>query len=125
MPEVFSLINAGLISRADFIHDLNSLTKDGVRYIYRCNSERALETQRQREERFETAQRKAEQENAKLRVIMLAHMIVRELRKSWESFDLTVEEGLSELSFICRHFLNLGEKKLIAFQLQMPMQVYY
>ena len=223
MPEVFSLINAGLISRTDFVHDLKSFSKDGVRYIYRCNSERALETQKQREERFETAQRKVEQENAKLRdklktsanlakkriqkilkklcvfewvnvsiekrqlilsidkqkleekgsfdgcyvwttdrdvselsdrevyeqyknlkyveddfrtfktcfleirpifvrseastrghllVMMLAHMIVRELRKAWKSFNLTVEEGIQELSLICRHHLRFAEKEI-------------
>jgi transposase len=223
MPEVHSLINAGSISRKDFTHNLKSFSKDGIRYIYRCNTERALETQRQREERLETAQRKVGQENAKLRdkpkmsshlakkriqkvikklcifewvnvniekkqiilsidqqklkekatfdgcyiwttdrkasevsdrevydqyknlkyieddfrtfktsfleirpifvrtehstrghllVIMLAHMIVRELRKAWKSFNLTVEEGLRELSLICRHFLRIGEREI-------------
>lgn len=219
MPEVFSLINSGQLKREDFVHDLKSISKDNVRYIYRCNAERALETQRQREERFETAQRKAEQENAMLRsrlkssamlakkriqkvlkklcvfewvnvnivkrqlvltidqeklkekaafdgcyiwttdraesdvsdrevyeqyknlkyveddfrtfkttfldirpifvrseastrghllIVMLAHMIVRELRNDWKTFNLTVQEGLAELSLICRHSLNIA-----------------
>lgn len=34
-------------------------------------------------------------------VVMLAYMIIRELRRSWAEFDLTVEEGLRELSTLC------------------------
>ena len=34
-------------------------------------------------------------------VVMLAYMIVRILRGAWEQFDLTVEEGLKQLSTLC------------------------
>ena len=47
-----------------------------------------------------------------LLVIMLAHMILRELRNAWKTFNLTVEEGLEELSLICRHSLNIAGKEI-------------
>jgi transposase len=34
-------------------------------------------------------------------VVMLAYMIVRILRGAWQEFDLTVEEGLNQLSTLC------------------------
>jgi len=34
-------------------------------------------------------------------VVMLAYMIIRILRSAWEKFDLTVEEGLQQLSTLC------------------------
>jgi transposase len=34
-------------------------------------------------------------------VVMLAYMIVRILRRAWQEFDLTVEEGLNQLSTLC------------------------
>jgi transposase len=34
-------------------------------------------------------------------VVMLSYMIVRRLRRDWEQFDLTVEEGLKQLSTLC------------------------
>jgi transposase len=34
-------------------------------------------------------------------VVMLSYMIVRRLRIGWEEFDLTVEEGLNQLSTLC------------------------
>ncbi|MFQ5493740.1 MAG: IS1634 family transposase, partial [Candidatus Dojkabacteria bacterium] len=34
-------------------------------------------------------------------VVMLAYMIVRILRDAWKQFDLTVEEGLKQLSTLC------------------------
>ena len=34
-------------------------------------------------------------------VVMLSYMIVRRLRRDWENFDLTVEEGLNQLSTLC------------------------
>ena len=34
-------------------------------------------------------------------VVMLSYMIVRGLRLGWEKFDLTVEEGLKQLSTLC------------------------
>lgn len=37
-----------------------------------------------------------------LLIVMLAHLIVRELRNAWEKFNLTVKEGLEELTLLCR-----------------------
>jgi len=34
-------------------------------------------------------------------VVMLAYMLVRELKRAWKDFDLTVKEGLGELNRIC------------------------
>jgi hypothetical protein len=34
-------------------------------------------------------------------VVMLAYMIIRKLRHAWAGFDLTVEEGLKQLSTLC------------------------
>jgi transposase len=67
LPEVNSLINNEFIRLQDFTQDLKSFKKDEIRYIYRRNKERALETQKQRQERFETAQRKVNQENKRLK----------------------------------------------------------
>lgn len=67
MPEITSLINEEFLSPNEFEYHLKSFSKDNVRYIYRRNTERALETQRQRQERFETVQRKVNQENQKLK----------------------------------------------------------
>ena len=40
-------------------------------------------------------------------VVMLAFMIVRQLRKAWSEFDLTVEEGLKELNRLCAMELSM------------------
>lgn len=34
-------------------------------------------------------------------VVMLAYLVVRELSRRWSSFDMTVQEGLSQLSMLC------------------------
>ena len=34
-------------------------------------------------------------------VVMLGYLIVRELSRRWASFDMTVQEGLSQLSMLC------------------------
>ena len=34
-------------------------------------------------------------------VVMLAYMIIRRLRKAWESFDLTVKDGIGQLATVC------------------------
>jgi len=34
-------------------------------------------------------------------VVMLAYLIIRKLRESWAAFDMTVEEGLKQLSTLC------------------------
>lgn len=66
MPQILALLKAGSIQLNDFTNELKSFCEDNRRYIYRRNPERALETQGQRQERFETAQRKVNQENQKL-----------------------------------------------------------
>jgi len=40
-------------------------------------------------------------------VVMLAYLIVRELRRAWNNFDLTVEEGLEELNRLCAMELSI------------------
>ncbi|MBA2727602.1 MAG: hypothetical protein H0U49_05455 [Parachlamydiaceae bacterium] len=44
-----------------------------------------------------------------LLVVMLAHMILRELRKAWSQFDKTVHEALTELSLLCRNDILIGD----------------
>lgn len=34
-------------------------------------------------------------------MVMLAYMIIRKLREAWAAFDMTVEEGLKQLSTLC------------------------
>ena len=65
-PQIRSLLNANLIKINDFTNELKSIEYEGHRYIYRCNPERALETKKQREERFLTAQKRVNQENLML-----------------------------------------------------------
>jgi len=42
-------------------------------------------------------------------VVMLAYMIVRELKRAWRDFDLTVEEGLDELNRLCAMQLSIKD----------------
>jgi hypothetical protein len=45
--------------------------------------------------------RSEESTRAHVLVVMLAYMIVRKLREAWAAFDLTVEEGIKQLSTLC------------------------
>ncbi len=45
--------------------------------------------------------RSEESTRAHVLVVMLAYMIVRKLREAWTAFDLTVEEGIQQLSTLC------------------------
>jgi len=219
MPQITALLKGGVVKLEDFTDELKSISHENRRYIYRNNPERALETKKQRQERFETAQRKVDQENLRLRerskaspyvakrriqkilkklcvfewvdvqivkkqlaltidedklkaksefdgcyiwttdweeaelsnreiyerykdlkyveddfrsfkttsleirpifvrseestrghllIVMLAHMIMRELREAWANFDKTVEEALTELSFLCRNTIEFS-----------------
>jgi transposase len=45
--------------------------------------------------------RNAERTRAHVLVVMLSYLIVRELKKAWADFDLTVEEGLDLLKNLC------------------------
>ena len=65
-------------------------------------------------------------------VVMLAYMLVRELKHAWRDFDLTVEEGLGELNRICAielsvtgtdTILRLPEPSPMAKQLLEALQV--
>jgi transposase len=223
MRQITPLLNAKVVIPEQFTSELQSTLHDGRRYIYRRNPARALETQKQRQERLDTAQRRVDQENLRLQeklksspyiakrrtqkylkklylyewvdviiekrqlflkideeslkikskfdgcyiwttdweeehlsdrevydqyknlkyieddfrtfkttflqirpifvrseestrghlvVIMLAHMIVRELRKAWEHFNKTTAEGLTELSLLCRQTIQFSDKKI-------------
>ncbi len=72
MPQILTLINANFIKLTDFTNELKSFYHRDIRYIYRRNPERASETQKQRQERFETAERKVDQENERLRKLSKA-----------------------------------------------------
>lgn len=48
-----------------------------------------------------------------LLVTMLAHMILRELRKAWSPFNKTVGEILKELYLICRNTVQIGDAQKI------------
>jgi len=48
-----------------------------------------------------------------LLVTMLAHMILRELRKAWSPFNKTVAEILQELYLICRNTVQIGDNQKI------------
>ena len=48
-----------------------------------------------------------------LLVTMLAHMILRELRKAWGSINKTVEEILKELYLLCRNTIQIGDVQRI------------
>lgn len=92
LPEITALIKKGAFSLNDFKHDLKSYSKNDVRYIYRRNTDRALETQRQRQERFETAQRKVDQENQRLKIKINASALVAKRRIKKKLKNLCVHE---------------------------------
>lgn len=66
MPEINSFLDAGILKLDDFSNELKSVLHQGIRYIYRCNPARARETQNQRKERLNTAQKRVNQENLRL-----------------------------------------------------------
>jgi transposase len=223
MRQITPLLDAKVVIPEQFTCELQSTLQGDRRYIYRRNPERALETQNQRQERLDTAQRRVDQENLRLSekikssaytarrriqkylkklylyewvdvtiekrqlslkideealkekskfdgcyiwttdltedqlsdreiyeeyknlkyieddfrtfktnflevrpifvrseestrghllTVMLAHMIVRELRKAWETLNKTVAEGLTELSLLCRQTVQFSDKKI-------------
>lgn len=223
MRQITPLLDAKVVIPEHFTNELQSTVQGNRRYIYRRNPERELETQKQRQERLDTAQRRVEQENLRLSekikssvhtakkrtqkylkklflyewvdikiekrqlflkideealkekskfdgcyiwttdwtedqlsdreiyeqyknlkyieddfrsfkttfleirpifvrseestrghllVVMLAHIIVRELRKAWETLNKTVAEGLTELSLLCRQTVQFSDKKI-------------
>ena len=42
-------------------------------------------------------------------IVMLAHMILRELRHAWQNFNKTVAEALTELSYLCRNIIQFSD----------------
>lgn len=112
MPQVLSLLNAGLIKLEDFTDELKGLTYDGRRYIYRCNPERALETKRQRQERFDTAQRKVDQENSRLNQLLKASPYVARKRINKTLKALCISEWVN-VSIVKRQLvLSIDEGQL-------------
>lgn len=67
MPQMKKLLNDGTIMLKAFSNQLKSVIKDGVRYIYRKNQERAKMTESDRDERLQTVQKHIVQENEHLR----------------------------------------------------------
>ncbi len=112
MPQILALLNAGLIKLEDFTDELKSILYEGRRYIYRCNPERALETKNQRQERFETAQRKVDQENQKLkeRVKISAHLAKKRIQKVLK--NLCIFEWVVVSIFKRQLVLTINEEKL-------------
>jgi transposase len=45
--------------------------------------------------------RKEESTRGHVLVVMLAYLIIRELKQAWDKYDLTVEEGIEQLSTLC------------------------
>jgi len=66
MPQLQKLLNNDVIKLEDFSNHLKSVTRDGVRYIYRKNLERAKITESDRNERLQTVQKHIDQENERL-----------------------------------------------------------
>jgi hypothetical protein len=54
--------------------------------------------------------RKAERTRAHVLVVMLAYLLVQELRRCWKDLDLTVAEGLQELGALGLTELRLGRE---------------
>lgn len=55
-------------------------------------------------------------------VVMLAHMIIRRLRRAWANFDLTVEEGLKQLATICSMEVKVKGQKVHCQKIPRPRQ---
>lgn len=53
--------------------------------------------------------RKANRTRAHVFIIMLAYLLAFELRRLWEDLEITLEEGIGELSSLCATQVTLGE----------------
>lgn len=112
MPQVHSLLNANIVKLDDFTIDLKSFNHEERRYIYRRNLERALETQKQRQERFDTAQRKVNQENERLEQRLKASSNVAKNRIKKVLKKLCIFEWV-EVNIVKRQLvLTIDEEKL-------------
>ena len=56
--------------------------------------------------------RNAERTKGHVFVTMLSYMITRYLKESWKYLDLTVEEGIKELSTISSDIIQIGDKEI-------------
>lgn len=55
--------------------------------------------------------RKADRTRAHVFIVMLSYMISKYLREEWKNFDVTVDEGVNELSTICCIETSIGAVK--------------
>jgi len=55
--------------------------------------------------------RKSQRTRGHAFVVMLAYRIVQELQQRWKEIDVTVEEGIKELTTLCATDMTLDEKK--------------
>lgn len=113
MPQIHSLIKAGLVDLKNFTSELQFFCHDDRRYIYRCNPDRALETQKQRQERFETAQRKVNQENSRLECLTQASAYCAKKRIQKVLKKLCLFEWVSVSIYQKRLVLTIDENKLM------------
>lgn len=56
--------------------------------------------------------RNAERTKGHVFITMLSYMITRYLKENWKKLDLTVEEGIKELSTISSDIIQIGDKKI-------------
>ncbi|MBV6517849.1 MAG: IS1634 family transposase ISPph1 [Candidatus Brocadia fulgida] len=66
--------------------------------------------------------RKEESTKGHVFVVMLAYLIIRRLRDAWKSFDLTVEEGLKQLTTICSVEVKVKGQKAHCQKIPHPRQ---
>ena len=45
-------------------------------------------------------------------VVMLAYRLIQELAKRWSTLDITVQEGISQLTTLCVHQLSVNDQKV-------------
>lgn len=112
LPEINSLINAGHLDLENFTSQLQSICINGTRYIYRCNPGRAQETQRQREERLLTAQKRVNQENEKLKSKPNISATLAENRTNKYLSRLCIAEWVKTCITNRQLYLELNEEKL-------------
>lgn len=55
-------------------------------------------------------------------VVMLAYMIIRRLRKAWESFDLTVKDGIEQLATVCSMEVNIKGQNTSCLKIPQPRE---
>jgi transposase len=53
--------------------------------------------------------RKEKRTRGHVLIVMLAYLIIHELKKLWAELDITVEEGIAELSTISSMEIKIGE----------------